>query len=262
MLRHEASHFMITRLFIILFLCAAFQPDELQTGIRYFNARAAAVKGLQSDGGNIDKALKIFEGELALNRNTETAGFYYLEALNYKGRFVVISIADKKAIFSTAIKKGNELIRRYPSSAAIRFSLITSIGLLAEINGVLKSAENGVLQQMLMHSQALIKTDSMYHYCAGWKVLGILNYKTPSIPLVLSWPDKEEAKRLLRKSLKYFPADLSNNFYYAEALMENGEKAEARIYFQLVLKFPSRKELLLEDEYLKAEAKKHLEQLN
>jgi hypothetical protein len=252
----------MVRIAYILFFCVAFQTDELQTGIRYFNSRAADVKGLQSDGANIEKALKIFEAELAQNKNVETAGFYYLESLNYKGRFVLINIADKKAAFSKAIQKGNALIKLYPSNPAIRFSLITSIGLLAEINGVLKSAENGVLQQMLFHSQALIKTDSMYHYAAGWKVLGILNYKTPSIPVVLSWPDKEEAKKLLRKSLNYFPADLSNNFYYAEALLENDEKTEAKIYFQLVVKLPSRKELLLEDEYLKAEAKKYLEQLN
>jgi hypothetical protein len=248
----------MTRTLFIIFLFCSMAGDDLQTGIRYFNNRAANVKGLQSDGTNIDKAIKIFETELANNRNVETAGFYYLECLNYKGRFVLISSQDKKNIFNTAIRKGNELIRLFPSSGPIRFSLITSIGLLAEINGVLKSAENGVLQQMLYHSQALIKNDSMYHYGAGWKVLGILNYKTPNIPLIVTWPDKEEGKRLLRKSLSYFPGDLSNNFYYAEALLENGEKAEAKIYFRLVQKLPSRKELLLEDEYLKKEAEKYL----
>ena len=54
---------------------------------------------------------------------------------------------------------------------------------------------------------------------------------------------------------------ISNNFYYAEALYENGEKQEAKVYFMLTIKLPTRKELLLEDEYLKAEAKKYLARL-
>jgi tetratricopeptide (TPR) repeat protein len=247
-------------LFISFFL---FPPgDDLQAGIRLFKERAVKVNGLRSDPGNIDKAIKIFEAELIKNKNNETAGFYYLECLNYKGRFVAETLPEKKRLFEQAIKKGSELIKIYPKSGPLRFSLITSIGLLAELNGVLKSAEDGVLSQMLMHSQSLIQNDSMYHYGAGWKVLGILNYKTPHIPLILSWPDKEKAKQLLKRSLTYFPSDLSNNFYYAEALFENDEETEAKIYFQLVLKLPARKEMLLEDEFLKEEARKYLSGMN
>jgi len=152
-------------------------------------------------------------------------------------------------------------VKLYPKSGEIRFALITSIGLLAEISGALKSAEDGMVQQMLEHSKALIRIDSMYFYGAGWKVLAILNYKTPYIPVVMSWPDKKYALKLLQKSLKYFPTDISNNFYYAEALLENDEKVQAKIYFQLVLKLPTRKDLYLEDEYLKSGAKKYLSTL-
>lgn len=249
--------------FILLFLFASFFPvDDLQQGIQYFNNRALVVKGLQSDATNINKAIQIFEKELAKDPKSELAGFYYLQCLNYKGRFVVISNSDKKAVFNKAIVKGNELVKLYPNNGALRFSLITSIGLLAEISGVLKSAESGVVGQMLHHSQMLIKTDSMYNYGAGWKVLAILHYKTPKIPVVMEWPNKKYALILCQKALKYFPADISNNYYYAEALLENGDEQKAKIYFQLAIKFPTRKELLLEDEYLKLEAKKVLQKLN
>jgi len=248
---------MIKTIFI-LFIFLIGGNDDLQTGIQYFNNRAQNVKGLQSDATNIDKAIRIFEKELAKDPDSERAGFYYLQSLNYKGRFVVIANADKKMIFNKAIKKGSELVKLYPENAPLRFCLITSIGLLAEINGVLKSAENGVVGQMLYHSKELIRSDSMYNYGAGWKVLAILNYKTPNIPVVMSWPDKAYAKTLLQKALKHFPADLSNNFYYAECLQECGEMVQAKIYFQLVQRLPTRKGLYLEDEYLKAEAKKIL----
>jgi len=219
------------------------------------------VKGLRSDPANINKAIAIFEGILAKDPLNEKAGFYYLQSLNYKGRFVATDESDKKMIFSKAIKKGNELVRVYPKSGEIRFALITSIGLLAEISGALKSAEDGVVGQMLEHSKALIATDSMYFYGAGWKVMAILHYKTPYIPLVMTWPDKAYALTLLKRSLGYFPTDISNNFYYAEALLANDKKTEAKIYFQLVTKLPTRKELYLEDEYLKGEARKYLKDL-
>ncbi len=95
----------------------------------------------------------------------------------------------------------------------------------------------------------------------GWKVLGILNYKTPYIPVIIDWPNKLEAKRVLEKALKYFPADIANNFYYAEALLENKEIERARVYFNLVLKLKHRENFVLEDLDFKERAKKYLKSL-
>ena len=250
------------RIVIILFSLSFFGNDDLQIGIELFNARASNAKGLQADADNIDKAIKIFDSELAKGQNVEKAGYYYLASLNFKGQFVFTNESDKKSVYQKAEELGNQLIKQYPKNAYIRFELITSIGLLAEINGVLKSAENGVLNQMLYHSQMLIQTDSMYRCGAGWKVLAILNYKTPDIPLIMTWPSKDEAKRLLQKALKYYPGDISNNYYYAEALLENNEKVTSKIYFQLVTRLPARKEFYLEDESQKAKAQKYLDEWN
>ncbi len=244
-------------LFIFLSFFAGFGAD-LQTGIDLFNARAENAKGLLTAGSNIDKAIRIFEAELLNGQNKEKAGYYYLASLNFKGQFVYLKEEEKKNVYKLAVDKGNALIKQYPKSAYIRFELITSIGLLAEMNGALKSAESGVINQMLFHTNMLIETDSMYRSCAGWKVLSILNYKTPYIPLVLSWPSKDKAKQLLEKALRYYPADISNNFYYAEALLESGDKKNAKIYFQLVTKLTSRKEFYLEDENQKEKAKRYL----
>ncbi len=233
-------------------------PDNFQTGIDYFNARSENAKGLLANSVNINKAIQIFETELLNLENKEKAGYYYLASLNFKGQFVYTKDADKKDVYKKAVDKGNALIKLFPKSAFIRFELITSIGLLAEMNGALKSAESGVINQMLFHSNMLIKTDSMYRCCAGWKVLSILHYKTPYIPLVLTWPSNKTAKELLIKALKYYPADISNNYYYAEALLETGDKVNAKIYFTLVTKFSARKEFYLEDENQKEKAKKQL----
>ncbi len=244
--------------FVILFSFYLTPDNNLQSGIEYFNARAENAIGLQANTFNIDKAIKIFEGELSDQQNKEKAGYYYLASLNFKGQFVFTKEVDRKNVYKKAVDIGNALIKEFPQSAYIRFELITSIGLLAEMNGALKSAESGVVSQMLFHSHMLIQTDSMYRCCAGWKVLSILHYKTPYIPLVLTWPSNNTANDLLQKALRYYPADISNNYYYAEALLESGDKVNAKIYFQLVAKFTSRKEFYLEDENQKEKAKKHL----
>ncbi len=247
------------RLAIILFSLFVSTSDDMQTGIGYFNARATNANGLIAEETNINKAIQIFEKILAENKNTEAVGGYYLRSLNFKGRFVLNNNTDKKKIYQKAIEVGNKLIKAYPKSGVIRFELISSIGLLAEINGTIKSIENEVLKLMLYHSEMLIKSDSMYMCGGGWKVLAILNYKTPNIPLVLTWPNKQTAKILLKKALSYFPYNIPNNFYYAEALLENNERATAMGYFQLVVKLPPRKDFILEDEYFKTKAQKYLE---
>jgi len=247
---------------LIIFLLFLYSGNDLQTGIQFYNNRALNSRNLQADPSTIEKAITIFESLLKQNKNTETAGFYYLQSLIFKGRFVVIAEADKKVIFKKAVEKGKELVGIYPNSAPLRFALVTSIGLLAECNGAMKSAKDGVLKEMHNHTQMLIKTDSLYNYCAGWKILGILNYKSPVVPLVITWPDKKEALILLKKALKHFPGDVANNYYYAEALLANNDKKNAKIYFGVTLKLPSRNELYLEDEFIKEEARKHLAKMN
>ena len=247
----------------IIFISFVFPcNDDLKTGIDYFNARSINSHGLVAEETNINKAIQVFEKMLVENNNTEIAGAYYLRCLNFKGRFVSNTASEKKEIFNKAVEVGNKLITQFPNSGPIRFELISSIGLLAEINGVIKSIQNDVLKSILHHSEMLIKCDSMYMCGGGWKALAIINYKTPNIPLILGWPSKEVAKSLLKKALGYFPFNIQNNYYYAEALLENNETEAAKVYFNLVIKLPSRKDFVLEDEFFKTKAKKYLEKLS
>ena len=118
---------------IILFSFLFVGNDELQTGIDYFNARAENAIGLQANSINVDKAIQIFESQLKQNKNTKAAGGYYLQCLNFKGRFVFIDANEKKKMFTKVIQVGNGLVLQFPKDGKIRFELISSIGLLAEI---------------------------------------------------------------------------------------------------------------------------------
>lgn len=235
--------------------------DDLQTGINYFNARAENAKGLQANSINVDKAILIFDALLKQNKDAKAAGGYYMQCLNFKGRFVYVSTSEKRNVYSKCIELGNDLVKRFPEDPKIRFELISAIGLLAEVEGVMKSINEGVMPKLIYHTKVLIEIDSLYNDGGGWKTEAALNYKTPYIPIILTWPDKNKAVAIMKNAIRHFPTSVGCNFYYAEALLENKQKSLAKIYFELTIKLPSRKNFPLEDEYFKMKAKQYLKDI-
>lgn len=238
------------------------QTDPLQKGIDLFYKRAEGSKNLVAKPEIINEAIAILEKELLALNQPEKSGLYYLLSLNFKARFVCRTEAEKKSVLNKAIKMAEVLKNNYPRSGPICFEYIISVGLLAEISGSFKSATDGVVGKMKTSAENLIAIDSMYNSGAGWKVLGILNYRTPNLGIVLNWADKKYAKQLLEKALHYYPDDIANNFYYAEALVENDEKENAIRYFKLLLTLTPRKDFTLEDLDFKARALTALQELN
>lgn len=238
-----------------------FSQNSLDKTIEFFNKRHENAKGLQADSNIINKCISFFENEIKKGNVTEKCAQYYLLSLNFKVRFVYTTEKQKRNLLDKAIELSEMYMQKFPASGPILFEYLTSIGLKAELTGAFANATNGVVDKMRKGALKLIQLDSMYYTGTGWKVLGILHYKTPYIPVVMDWPNKSEAKRVLEKALKYFPADVGNNFYYAEALRENNEIEKARVYFNLVLKLKSREHAVLEDLHFKMKAKEYLKTL-
>ncbi len=243
------------------FLFIGRSQTSLDKAIELFNKRHEKTKGLQADSNLINKCIYLFETEIENGNGSERCALYYLLSLNFKTRFVYTTEKQKKNLLDKTIELSEMYMEVFPLSGAILFEHITSVGLKAELTGAFANATNGIVEKMHKSAMKLIELDSMYNSCTGWKVLGILNYKTPFVPLIIDWPSKAEAKRVLEKTLKYFPSDIANNFYYAEALMENGETEKARIYFNLVIKLKNRETAVLEDLDFKVRAKNHLKSL-
>ncbi len=225
---------------------------NLQKAIDLFHKRAEGATGMTPKAAIIEEAIGILEKEMLVPNQSEKAGLYYLLSLNFKARFVCKNEDCKKPILEHAIKTGKLLKEKYPNNGPICFEYIVSVGLLGEISGVIKSINDGVVNKMRTNSEKLIAIDSLHNNGAGWKVLGVLNYRVPNLGIVFSWPSVKKSKQLLQKALKYFPNDIPNNFFYAEALMENDEKEMAKVYYQNLLKLDIRKDNYLEDLDFKA----------
>lgn len=220
---------------------------NLQKAIDLFNRRAEGAMGLTPKSDIIEEAINILEKEVLAANQLEKAGLYYLLSLNFKARFVCKTEDCKKPILDKAIKFGKGLKEKYPTNGPICFEYIVSVGLLGEISGVIKSINDGVVNKMRTNSEKLIAIDSLHNNGAGWKVLGVLNYRVPNLGIIFSWPSVKKSKQLLQKALKYFPNDIPNNFFYAEALMENNEQEMAKVYYNNLLKLEIRKDNYLED---------------
>ncbi len=200
---------------IILYLVssASHAQNNLQKGIDLFNKRAEGSVGLTPKPAIIEEAIEILEKELAAFNQPEIAGSYYLQSLNFKARFVCASKTEKEKVLNNAIKVGKILKEKYPNNGPICFEYIVSVGLLGEISGVIKAINDGVVNKMRTNSEKLISIDSMYNAGAGWKVLGVLNYRVPNLGIIMNWPSIKNSKRILEKALHHFPNNIPNNFF-------------------------------------------------
>src|ERR1043165_5145868 len=189
------------------------------------------------------------------------AGGYLMQSLNFKARCVCISSSERKPIYERVIQLGNDLVKKFPKDGKIRFELVSAMALWAEISGVMKSVDANIMSKMIYHTDQLILNDSMYFEGGGWKAKAAMNYKIPYIPMLVTCPDKKKAVSIMKNAPQPFPTNVGCNFYYGEALLEDGQKQLAKVYFQRAIKYPVRKGFTIEDEFFKEKAKKYLAKL-
>jgi len=67
--------------------------------------------------------------------------------------------------------------------------------------------------------------------------LGVLYYKVPGSPI--GFGDKDRARTLLKEALALDPGGLDANYFYADFLLDQGDKAGARSFAQKALRAPT-----------------------
>lgn len=259
---------LLTALFIGFGMCCIALPvpataqDLFAEGKLFYEKRAEGAIGLSAKPENINTAIANLEKAYASGANAEETGAYLLKCYNYKGRFACSKSADKKSVFEKGKLLGEVLLKKYPNSALVLYEYVCVLGLWANEIGALKAGWDGAIGKMKSNTEKLIAVDRTYSYCAGERILGLLYLKAPYIPLVLTWPDNEDALFYLEKSVKCGPSDFGNVFYYAEALYSNKQEQKAKEYMKKVVGMTPRAELYLEDMQFKKDAEKILQEWN
>ncbi|MCC7331705.1 MAG: hypothetical protein IT232_03760 [Flavobacteriales bacterium] len=258
-------HLILTRYLVVVFILNGLSfsnaQSSFQLGMEYFKLRAENHKGLKADSVNISKAITHFYSALHSKADNKSSYVFLLKSINYKASFASSSKAEQNKLYWEGKILGEEAIRKYPLDAEILFWYIGNLGKYAESKGAVAAAKEGLVSKMKSSSEKLLKLDSLFFDGAAFKILGVMNYKAPYIPIILTWPSKKNAEIYLKKALSVNPKSISNLYYYAEFLYEVKRIRESKLILEKAEQIPLRRDLLLEDTFDLLQVKKLLEKI-
>ena len=213
--------------FLFVITCALKGQVNLEKGIEYYNNRQDGSIKSVAINTHINNAINIFEDAIN-NPSTEAeAALYLMKSYYFRGKYVHRDIDKKKEDFNNGKKLGEKYIDRFPNSSAFRFWYLVNLGSWSEIYGVIAAAREGVADLMRKHSKVIISIDPEYENGAGYFLLGVVHYKSPYIPFILSWPDNDKAISYISKAMTIGESIPNQKVYLAQALYKDGRKAES-----------------------------------
>ena len=220
---------MFSRCVVFYFIIsyAVYGQGDLEKGIEFYNNRQEGSTKSLAVITPINNAIRSLK--LALNNpSTEAeAALYLMKSYFFRGKYVHKESDNKKTDFNNGKNLGEKYIDEYPNSASFRFWYLVNLGSWAEEYGVITAAREGVADLMREHSKKIISLDPEYENGGGFFMLGVVHYKSPYIPFILSWPDNDKAISYLSKSISIGDQIPNQKVYLAQALYKDGRKIEA-----------------------------------
>ncbi len=104
-----------------------------------------------------------------------------------------------------------------------------------------------------------IKQDPKALDGSAYTSLGSLYYQVPGWPV--GFGDDEKAEQLLKQALAINPTGIDPNFFYGDFLLDQGYKAQAKVYLDKALAAPARPGRELADEGRRQEIRERLAKL-
>ena len=211
--------------FIIAYVI--YGQGSLEKGIDFYNKRQEGSIKSVAINISINKAISSFQNALN-NPNMEMdAALYLMKSYYFRGKYVYKDTDKKKEDFKKGKKLGEKYIDQYPDSVPLKFWYLVNLGSWSEAYGVISAAREGVADIMKKYSEKIISLDPEYENGGGYFLLGVVHYKSPYIPFILSWPDNDKAITYLSKSISIGEAIPSQKVYLAQALHKDGRRTEA-----------------------------------
>ncbi|MAA65830.1 MAG: hypothetical protein CL581_13775 [Alteromonadaceae bacterium] len=120
-----------------------------------------------------------------------------------------------------------------------------ALGLVKDAKGALEAAL--AIDEAALEGSAHTSLGSLYYQVPGWP---------------LSFGDDDKAKEHLRAALKINPNGIDSNYFFADYLVEQGDKERARVYLERALAASPRPERPVADAGRKADIQKLLGKLD
>jgi tetratricopeptide (TPR) repeat protein len=247
------------KIILIIIVCISFLfgvDSSFQAGVSFYDARSENSNGLVANSIQIDQAINEFK-KVSQDQELD-AGIYLLRCYYFKGKFVEQTEKNKKVIFNLGKSLGEELIQKYPNSAAVRYWYLANLGSWAEVYGLFAAAKEGVSDLMRNHSKKIIELDPNYWNGGGHFMLGAVHYKSPYIPFILSWPKNDKAVKYLTKAFDAGKSTSAQIVYLSRALYKDGQINKAKELLTNLIAMPLSEDEPTEDLEQQTAAKEYL----
>ncbi|MBI5682843.1 MAG: hypothetical protein HZC45_06740 [Deltaproteobacteria bacterium] len=260
--------FKVLTVFIMFFAISSvsygseIQREWIERGDNFFNQRGENNDGDWADTLPIENALSSYLKAYETGEPSEELIEKILKASYFYATYAEKDPARQKEILNRAIKIGEYGIKRYPNSVAINYQMSGCWGRWGEANGIIASARQGVAEKIRGFAEKVISLDPKYADGGGYRALGRLHFKAPYIPLILSWPDKKEALRLLSLAVGTGPENLTNHLFYAESLYHAGKIDKSLKEADIILDAELNPKKIVEDLRDKKEAERLKERIS
>ena len=219
---------------------------QIAEGDQHWAARAEGHQSGRAKPAQIDAAIAAYQKAVAQNPNDLEARWKLLRSLRFKGAYVATSTDEKKQIYSSAKKAGEEtlaIIDRQLSAKGIRSvtkatekevaDAAKSIpgadevflwdavnwGEWALAYGKMAAAREGAADRIRREATIAMLIDPKLEGGAPSRVLGRLHDQTPRIPFITGWASNREAQRYLNESMKIDPTNKITRVFLAEAMV-------------------------------------------
>jgi tetratricopeptide (TPR) repeat protein len=214
--------------------------------------RAEGAQGGRAARAPIAAAVAAYEEAVKAAPANLEAHWKLLRALWFEGEYVATATAEKQRLFGrgktvsedawAAIAKRIGAKALAAERAADRAAVLRGFaeapplllwsaadwGLWGNAFGKLAAARQGVGAKVRDWAETLIALDERFEGGAGHRVLGRLHSEAPKVPFFTGWVDHDKAIAELEKALALAPAELSNRYYLADALLLHRPAAKAR----------------------------------
>lgn len=184
-----------------------------------YKARAVRAKGDKADATNArlmkEAYLKAMEDTDPVVKEKATEG--YVKTLFFCIRFVPFD-KNKRQIHVDSLKNASEAAyEKYPKNRAIAHVYASALSMWGAEKNPLAAVKAGVAG----------KVRDVATEAKDYQVLGRAHTVLPYIPLVLSWPDNDEADKYLNMAMKENPKDLNNYYFLADLRFRQKRYADA-----------------------------------
>jgi hypothetical protein len=242
---------------VVLVATAAAAPAQIAEGDQHWAARAEGHQSGRAKATHVDAAIAAYQRAVAQNPNDLEARWKLLRALRFKGAYVASSNDEKKPIYTTAKKAGEDALalvdrhlsakglrsiskatekqvadvaRTVPGADEIYFWDAVNWGEWALAYGKMKAAREGAAGTIRREATIAMLIDPKLEGGGPARVLGRLHDQTPRIPFITGWASGREAIRFLNESLKIEPTNKITRVFLAEAMVnENSDTKPQQI---------------------------------